>query len=191
MYYYKVSTALFFMTIFVFWEIIFCILTWQTISSWIVGPATQAIATIPRPILYNNHDNLPPIHRNQPQLQQHAHYLRDTDDEGEDEDDYLVVNRSSDEDIFDATRHATTVATSTTQRTTETKGGTSGSNNRTSQQQPTIQGSSRRIEQEDDSDSTPSDADSIFDAIVPEQGEGGNSSSIARVPSGHLRSRKS
>ncbi|KAK3832744.1 MAG: putative adipose-regulatory protein-domain-containing protein [Linnemannia elongata] len=191
MYYYRISTALIFMTIFVFWEIIFCILTWQTISSWIVGPATQAIATVPRPMLYNNHDNLPPILQNQPQLQQHAHYLRDTDDDSEDEDDYLVVNKSSDEDVFDATRPATTAATSTNQRTTETKSGTSrGSNNHTYQQQPTTQGSSRRIEQED-SDSTASDADSIFDAIVPEQGEGGNSSCIARVPSGQLRSRRS
>ncbi|KAG9066087.1 hypothetical protein KI688_001306 [Linnemannia hyalina] len=191
MYYYRVSTALIFMTFFVFWEIIFGILAWQTISSWIVGPVTQAITAVPRPILYNNHDNLPPIHRNQLQFQQLAHSLYDTDDEGEGADDYLVVNRSSDEDVFDFTSSA---ATSTTPRTTETKSAISGGNNHTSQQQPMTQGSSsrrkRRIEQED-SDSTASDADSIFDAIVPEQGEGGNSSSIARVPSGQLRSRKS
>ncbi|KAF9295320.1 hypothetical protein BGZ88_002344 [Linnemannia elongata] len=191
MYYYRVSTALIFMTIFVFWEIIFCIMTWQTISSWIIGPATQAIATVPRPILYNNDDNLPPIHRNQPQLQQHVQYLPYTDDESEDEDDYLVVNRSSDEDVFVAASPAATAATSTTQRATETKSGTSASDNRTSQQQPTTQGSSSRMIEQEDSDITASDSDSIFDAIVPEQGEGGNSSSIARVPSGQLRSRKS
>ncbi|KAF9549452.1 hypothetical protein EC957_003841 [Mortierella hygrophila] len=191
MYYYRVSTALIFMSFFVFWEIVFGVLAWQTISSWIAGPATQAIMTVPRPILYNNHDNLPPVHRNQLQFQQHAHSLYDTDDEDEHADDYLVVNRSSGEDVVDIT---SSTATSATQRTTETKNATSGGYNHTSQQQPTTQGggssSRRRIEQED-SDSTASDLDSIFDAIVPEQGEGGNSSSIARVPSGQLRSRRS
>jgi len=185
MYYYRVSTALIFMTTFVFWEIIFCIMTWQTISSWIVGPATQGIATIPRPILHNHHDNLPPIRRDQPQLQQHAHYLHDTDDD--ESDDYLVVNKSTDDDIWGASDNAA-APTLTTHRPTERKNNT-GNSNRTSQQQPTTQ--SRIIEQEDsDSVASDDDADSIFDAIVPQQTDGGNSSSIARVPSGQLRSRK-
>ncbi|KAF9190090.1 Berardinelli-Seip congenital lipodystrophy 2 (seipin) [Haplosporangium sp. Z 11] len=34
MYYYKVSTALVFMTVFIFWEIVFSILTWQLLNSW-------------------------------------------------------------------------------------------------------------------------------------------------------------
>ncbi|KAF9152724.1 hypothetical protein BG015_004818 [Linnemannia schmuckeri] len=186
----RVSTALIFMAIFVFWEIIFCILTWQTISSWIVGPATQAIATVPRPILYNNYDTLPPIHRNQPQLQQHVHYLQNTNDDDDDEDDYLVVNKSSDEDVWDTgdtTTSTAAAATSTAERATEMNNEGNGNSNRTSQQQPTTQ--RREVEQED-SDSTASDADSIFDAIVPQQPDDGNSSSIARVPSGQLRSRK-
>ncbi|KAK3843239.1 MAG: putative adipose-regulatory protein-domain-containing protein, partial [Linnemannia gamsii] len=31
MYYYRVTTAIIFMAVFIFWEIVFCILTWQTI----------------------------------------------------------------------------------------------------------------------------------------------------------------
>lgn len=186
MYYYRVSTALIFMTTFVFWEIIFCILTWQSISPWIIGPATQAIATVPRPILYNHHDNLPPMRRDRPQLQQHAHYLHDTDDD-ESEDDYLVVNKSSDDDPWGA-RDSAAASTLTAHRPTERKDKPDGNSNRTSQLQPMTQ--SRSIEQEDsDSAISDDDADSIFDAIVPQQTDGGNSSSVARVPSGQLRSR--
>ncbi|KAF8925084.1 hypothetical protein BGZ47_003496, partial [Haplosporangium gracile] len=160
-----------------------------TISSWIVGPATQAIATVPRPILYNNYDTLPSVYRNQPQIQQYVHYLQDANDSDDDEDDYFVVNKSSDEDVGDTrdTTTTTAAAISTAQRTAERKNEGSSNNNRISQQQPTTQG--RGVEQED-SDATASDADSIFDAIVPQQADDGNSSSIARVPSGQLRSRK-
>jgi hypothetical protein len=180
MYYYRVSTALIFMTIFVFWEMIFCILTWQTISSWIVVPATQVIATVPRPILYNHHDNLPPMRRDQPQLQQHAHYLQDTDDDGS-EDDYLVVNKSSNEDPRGA-RESAAAPTWVPHRLTKRKHKAGGNSNRTSQQQQTTQG--RRIQQED-SNSTASDGDidSIFDAIVPQQADVGNTSCTVRVRS--------
>ncbi|KAF9128345.1 Berardinelli-Seip congenital lipodystrophy 2 (seipin) [Mortierella sp. 14UC] len=175
MYYYRVTTALIFMTVFIFWEIIFCILTWQTISAWIVGPATQALATVPRPMLYNNYDTLPPIRRgDQPQLQQYPHSLYDTDSD-DSEDDYLIVNNSND-------KHEGGGSMDTSAPTAEREDNTANT-----RQQPTPL---RRNEQED-SDSITSDADSIFDAIVPQQQEDvGTSSSVARVPSAQLRSRK-
>ncbi|KAF9911973.1 Berardinelli-Seip congenital lipodystrophy 2 (seipin) [Linnemannia zychae] len=170
MYYYRVTTALIFMTAFIFWEIIFCILTWQTISAWIVGPATQALATMPRPMLHNSHDNLPPIRRgDQPQLQQYHYSLHDTDND-DSEDDFLIVNNSS----SSRKEYSMETVAPTTERNVNTR------------HRPTP----RRRNEQEDSDSAASDADSIFDAIVPQQRDIGASSSVARVPSAQLRSRK-
>ncbi|KAG0276286.1 Berardinelli-Seip congenital lipodystrophy 2 (seipin) [Linnemannia exigua] len=176
MYYYRVTTALIFMTVFIFWEIVFCILTWQTISAWMVEPASQAIATVPRPMLYNHHDNLPPsVRHGHPQLQQHPHSPYDTDND-ESEDDYLVVNNSTDSDENERrSKNTSAPATKAKSKTANTR------------QQLTP----RRRAEQDDSDATTSDADSMFDAIVPQQqGDIGASSSIARMSSSQVRSRK-
>ncbi|KAG0015461.1 hypothetical protein BGZ80_009848 [Entomortierella chlamydospora] len=43
MYYYKVSTALVFMSVFIFWEIIFSVVTWQILAAWF-GSDAEALA---------------------------------------------------------------------------------------------------------------------------------------------------
>ncbi|KAG0348497.1 Berardinelli-Seip congenital lipodystrophy 2 (seipin) [Podila humilis] len=43
MYYWKVSTALVFMSVFIFWEIIFSVVTWQVLAGWF-GPDAEALA---------------------------------------------------------------------------------------------------------------------------------------------------
>ncbi|KAF9135492.1 Berardinelli-Seip congenital lipodystrophy 2 (seipin) [Mortierella sp. 14UC] len=43
MYYYKVSTALVFMAVFIFWEIIFSVVTWQVLAGWF-GSGAEALA---------------------------------------------------------------------------------------------------------------------------------------------------
>ncbi|KAF9145241.1 Berardinelli-Seip congenital lipodystrophy 2 (seipin) [Mortierella sp. GBA39] len=43
MYYYKVSTALVFMAVFIFWEIIFSVVTWQVLAGWF-GSDAEALA---------------------------------------------------------------------------------------------------------------------------------------------------
>ncbi|KAF9906488.1 Berardinelli-Seip congenital lipodystrophy 2 (seipin) [Lobosporangium transversale] len=43
MYYYKVSTALVFMAVFIFWEIIFSVITWQVLAGWF-GSDSEALA---------------------------------------------------------------------------------------------------------------------------------------------------
>ncbi|KAI7827081.1 putative adipose-regulatory protein-domain-containing protein [Gamsiella multidivaricata] len=43
MYYYKLSTALVFMSVFIFWEIIFSVVTWQVLAGWF-GTDAEALA---------------------------------------------------------------------------------------------------------------------------------------------------
>ncbi|KAF9087861.1 Berardinelli-Seip congenital lipodystrophy 2 (seipin) [Mortierella sp. AD031] len=43
MYYYKISTAMVFMSVFIFWEIIFSVVTWQVLSGWF-GTDAEALA---------------------------------------------------------------------------------------------------------------------------------------------------
>ncbi|KAF9908155.1 Berardinelli-Seip congenital lipodystrophy 2 (seipin) [Linnemannia zychae] len=43
MYYYKISTALVFMAVFIFWEIIFSVVTWQVLAGWF-GSDAEALA---------------------------------------------------------------------------------------------------------------------------------------------------
>ncbi|KAI1304445.1 Berardinelli-Seip congenital lipodystrophy 2 (seipin) [Mortierella claussenii] len=43
MYYYRISTAVVFISIFIFWELVFCVLTWQFLTSWFeLEPSTVA-----------------------------------------------------------------------------------------------------------------------------------------------------
>ena len=194
MYYYRISTALIFMSIFVFWEIVFCVMTWQTISAWIVDPTTQALATVPRSLLHDQH-TLPPIHRNHPQLQEYPRYLQDTDNgsDSNNRDPYApaAIFSSDDENrsIFQQSRqnrdHNDTVQEATESRKADTPHRLS---ERPSQQERRQTTRGRNTEQV--SDSSSDDDDSAFDAIVPQQDQHGSSSSVTRVPSGQLRSRK-
>src|SRR5690349_6662675 len=43
MYYYKISTALVFMLVFIFWELVFTVITWQVLAGWF-GTDAEALA---------------------------------------------------------------------------------------------------------------------------------------------------
>ncbi|KAK3817283.1 MAG: putative adipose-regulatory protein-domain-containing protein [Benniella sp.] len=47
MYYYKVSTAIVFMLVFIFWEIVFTVITWQVLAGWF-GPDAETLASAHR-----------------------------------------------------------------------------------------------------------------------------------------------
>ncbi|KAF8926644.1 Berardinelli-Seip congenital lipodystrophy 2 (seipin) [Dissophora ornata] len=123
MYYYKVSTALVFTSVFIFWEIIFSVVTWQVLSGWF-GSDAEALAIahqirtqsgaqgvqqsmpgqqqLRAPTTYTSaptatpRTRLPPVGLSprQPQLQEKGGYGNDSDSEFEQERDLRTGAKS-------------------------------------------------------------------------------------------------
>ncbi|KAG0301447.1 hypothetical protein BGZ98_008349 [Dissophora globulifera] len=130
MYYYKVSTALVFISVFIFWEIVFSVVTWQMLAGWF-GSEAEALAIahqartqtgegaqqgmpskqqLRSPTTYASSSSAPrgqlpavgPSPR-QPQLQEQRHGLEynDSDSEFEEDRDLLAGSRRQGDAAFD------------------------------------------------------------------------------------------
>ncbi|KAG0261803.1 hypothetical protein BG011_000634 [Mortierella polycephala] len=105
MYYYKFSTAIIFMSIFIFWEVIFSVLTWHLLVGWfgtdsqrlnIRGQQLRAPTSYmtPSPDVPRIQRQSPTATPRQPQLQDDQQLLAAYDSDSEMEDDLLVADGS-------------------------------------------------------------------------------------------------